>query len=125
MNERTSDNVKEVVLAFFLLADLIAEIATLAFVANGTKTKATKNGGILADVDKLWTLSIRGSASSANMTIPTTRRVIAFVHSHIEVFAAFFFTNAGSARFFCKHRNRFNDPDGNILYMYISKYSLE
>lgn len=53
MNERTSDNVKEVVLAFFLLADLIAEIATLAFVANGTKTKATKNGGILADVDKL------------------------------------------------------------------------
>lgn len=49
MKEQTSEKVKEVVLGFFLLAAVIADIAPLALVANGTKIKEMKKDGKVAD----------------------------------------------------------------------------
>lgn len=47
--EQTSEKVKEVVLGLFLLAAVNADIAPLAFVANGTKIKEMKKDGTVAD----------------------------------------------------------------------------
>lgn len=63
----------------------MAEIAARAFVAKGTRIKDMKNDGMFAAVETSCTLCIRGSARSANMVIPSTKDVIAFVHAHLDL----------------------------------------
>ena len=48
---------REVVLGFLWLASLIAEVASLAFVAKGARINDMKNGWNPALLEKLWTLS--------------------------------------------------------------------
>lgn len=68
---------------FFLwLASLIAEVASLKFVANGTKINEMKNEEIPAFSENSWTLAIKGSARRDNMVIPNTTCPNAFNHAY-------------------------------------------
>ena len=83
--EQTSENVKEVVLCFLRLAVFIAEADALVFVANGTKINEMKKEGTLAELEKLSTLYIRGSARSANIAMPSTKSIIALQQDRKEL----------------------------------------
>jgi hypothetical protein len=60
---------------------LIAEVASLKFVAKGTKMKETKNDDIPAASENFWTVAIKGSARSDSIVIPKTTYAIAFNHA--------------------------------------------
>ncbi len=83
--EQTSENVKEVVLCFLRLAAFIAAADALVVVANGTKINEMKKEGTLAELEKLTTLSIRGSARSANIAMPSTKSIIALHQDRKEL----------------------------------------
>lgn len=68
--KQTSENVREEVRCFFLLAKIIAETASLEFVANGIAMKEMKKEGILVASEKLSTASTSGSANMAAITVP-------------------------------------------------------
>lgn len=77
----TSDSVRELVLSFFSRASAIADTASLAFVAKGTKTNATKKEDRFAEEEKSRTLPMSGSARRPSITIPRSSRAIAFPHA--------------------------------------------
>jgi hypothetical protein len=83
--QQTSENVKEVVLCFLRLAVFIAETDALVVVANGTKINEMKKEGTLAELEKLSTLYIRGSARSANIAMPSTKSIIALHQDRKEL----------------------------------------
>ena len=82
---QTSENVKEVVLSFLLLAAEIAEVAALALVANGTRINAMKNDDILAAVEKDCTLCMRGSARTDSIRIPANKSIMALNHAQVDL----------------------------------------
>lgn len=81
----TSENVKEADLSFFLLANMMAETASLELVANGRAMNDMKKVGIFVAVEKFWTESTRGSANAAAMRVPRSNRSAAFTVVHFEL----------------------------------------
>lgn len=79
---------REVVLGFLWLASLIAEVASLAFVAKGARINDMKNGWNPALLEKLWTLSVSGSAKIDSIAIPSITYVMALIHAHIDLSTA-------------------------------------
>lgn len=83
---QTSENVKEAVLNFFLLAKIIADTDSLELVARGSAMNEMKKVGMLVASEKLSTTSTRGSANAAAIAVPTINintalRVIHFASS--------------------------------------------
>ena len=76
---------REVVLGFLWLASLIAEVASLAFVAKGARINDMKNGWNPALLEKLWTLTVRSSAKIDRIIIPSITYVMALIHAHIDL----------------------------------------
>jgi len=76
---------REVVLGFLWLASLIAEVASLAFVAKGTRINDMRNGLSPTLLEKLWTLSVRGSAKMDSIAIPSTTYKMALNHAHLDL----------------------------------------
>jgi len=68
-------------LLFLWLASLIAEVASLKFVARGTKMNEMKNDEIPASSENFWTLAIKGSARRASIVTPNTTYAIAVNHA--------------------------------------------
>lgn len=69
---QTSEKVKEVVLCFFLLAKMIAETASLEFVAKGIAINEMKKEGMFVALEKLVTESTSGSANAAAIMVPVS-----------------------------------------------------
>lgn len=74
----TSEKVSEAVLCFFLLANIIAETASLELVAKGRAIKEMKKVGIPVASEKLSTASTRGSANAPATIVPKTSSNTAF-----------------------------------------------
>lgn len=80
--QHTSENVKEADLNFFLLANIIADTASLELVANGNAINEMKKVGMLVAAEKLLTASTRGSANEAAITVPRSSRSAALIEVH-------------------------------------------
>lgn len=74
----SSEKVSEAVLCLFLLANIIAETASLEFVAKGRAIKEMKKVGIPEAPEKLSTASTSGSANAPATIVPTTNNNTAF-----------------------------------------------
>lgn len=108
--KQTSENVREEVRCFFLLAKIIAETASLEFVANGIAMKEMKKEGILVASEKLSTASTSGSANMAAITVPRSTSKMAL--KQVQVGLSTFSTTSSplssnklcSSRVFCKFK---------------------
>ena len=80
---RTSIKVDEVVSLFRLLAEIITDTASLELVARGRTMKEMKKVGMLVVSEKLSTALIRGSANTAAIIAPSSRRSIAMMVVHL------------------------------------------
>uniref|UniRef100_A0A7C9AGV5 Uncharacterized protein n=1 Tax=Opuntia streptacantha TaxID=393608 RepID=A0A7C9AGV5_OPUST len=74
-----SENVSDAEFLLFLLAKMIADTASLEFVARGKAMNEMKNEGIPVASEKLLTESTSGSAKTAVTTVPRTKNNIAFM----------------------------------------------
>lgn len=80
---QTSENVKEAVLIFFLLAKIIADTASLELVARGSAMNEIKKVGMLVASEKLSTTSTSGSANAAAIAAPTSNINMALKVTHL------------------------------------------
>lgn len=81
--KQTSENVSEAVCLLSRLAKIIADTASLEFVARGRKMKEMKKAGILVASEKLSTTSTRGSANAAAIRAPSINRSTALMEVHL------------------------------------------
>ena len=81
--KQTSENVKEAVLCFFLVAKIMADTASLELVARGSAINEMKKVGMLVAVEKLSTASTRGSANAAAIAAPNNNNNVAFMTNRL------------------------------------------
>lgn len=77
--EQTSENVREADLCFLPVAKMIAETASLEFVASGNTMNEMKKDGIFVAAEKLSTASTRGSANAAAIAVPSNNNSTALM----------------------------------------------
>lgn len=80
--KQTSENVRDADRNFFLLANIIADTASLELVAKGRAMNDMKKEGMLVALEKLSTASTRGSANAAAITAPSNNSSTAFMVVH-------------------------------------------